>query len=288
MRKYLKPIAAIIIALSLAPCLTAQGKAEAGGWKLGVQSYTFHRFSLLETFDKVKELGLQYIEVYPGHKLGGEFGDKTFGHGLNAADRKRLLEIASSKGIRIIATGVSVPENPEEWEPLFSFAKEMGMEIITAEPAYGDWDRVESLAAKYGIRLAVHNHPQPSGYWNPDLLLNQIGKRSAMTGSCADVGHWAREGLSSIDCLRKLQGRIISLHFKDIAPKRAGEKEQHDVIWGSGILRVREMLLELKRQNFRGLLSIEYEYNWDNSLPDIRRCIDFYRQVTDEIFEGGE
>ena len=283
MRKYLKYIAIIIVGLCLVPGLAAQSKAAANGWKLGVQSYSFHKFTLLETFDKVKELGLQYIEVYPGHKLGGEFGAKTFGHTLNAADRKRLLEIASSKGIKIIATGVSVPEKRDEWEQLFIFAKEMGMEIITAEPAYEDWDLVESLAGKYNIKLAVHNHPQPSGYWNPDLLLQQISRRSTVIGSCADVGHWAREGLSQIDCLKKLEGRIISLHFKDIAPKQEGEKEQHDVIWGSGILQVRQMLLELKRQNFRGLLSIEYEYNWDNSVPDIRRCIEFYNQITNEI-----
>jgi sugar phosphate isomerase/epimerase len=160
----------------------------------------------------------------------------------------------------------------------------MGMEYITCEPALDDWDLVEKLSEEYGIRIAVHNHPKPSTYWNPDNLLEAIGGRSNMIGSCADVGHWRREGLNQLECLKKLEGRIISLHFKDIAAKKEGEQEQHDVIWGRGILDIKGMLEELKRQNFKGVFAIEYEYNWENSVPDIRKSIAYFNQVTNEIF----
>ena len=89
--------------------------------------------------------------------------------------------------------------------------------------------------------------------------------------------------MDQIECLKKLKGRLISLHFKDIAPKKAGEKEQHDVIWGTGILDVKGMLKELKSQKFKGVFSIEHEYNWENSVPDIKKCIQYFNQVTDEI-----
>ena len=91
------------------------------------------------------------------------------------------------------------------------------------------------------------------------------------------------EGLNQIDCLKQLKGRIISLHFKDIAPKKAGENEQHDVIWGTGILDVKGMLKELKSQNFKGVFSIEYEYNWENSVPDIKECIQYFNKTANEI-----
>ena len=39
----------------------------------------------------------------------------------------------------------------------------------------------------------------------------------------------------------------------------------------------------LKEQQFKGYLSIEYEYNWDNSVPDIKKCIEEFNRVTDEI-----
>ena len=179
--------------------------------------------------------------------------------------------------------GVVVTEKPGEWEQIFRFAKDMGMEYISCEPAIADWDLVEKLVKQYGIKISVHNHPQPSTYWKPENLLKEISNRSKLIGSSADVGHWRRNGLNQIECLKKLEGRIISLHFKDIAPKVEGEKEQHDVIWGKGILDVKGMLLELKRQNFKGVFAIEYEYNWDNSVPDIKECVSYFNQVTDQI-----
>lgn len=264
--------------------IQAQTKAEKQGWRLGMQSYSFHLFTLAEAFDKTQELGLKYIEVFPGHKLGGKWGDQTFGPQLDAQTRQEIKELAASKGIKIVSTGVVVTNSADEWEPLFQFAKDMGMEYISCEPALEDWDLVEKLSRQYDIKVAVHNHPKPSVYWNPDNLLKAINDRSKMTGSCADVGHWRREGLNQIDCLKKLEGRIISLHFKDIAPKEEGVKEQHDVIWGQGILDVKGMLKELKRQKFKGVFCIEYEYNWENSVPDIRKNIEYFNQVTAKMF----
>ena len=75
----------------------------------------------------------------------------------------------------------------------------------------------------------------------------------------------------------------ISLHFKDSAPEKAGENEQHDVIWGTGILDVKGMLKELKSQNFKRVFSIEYEYNWENSVPDIKECIQYFNKTANEI-----
>ena len=34
---------------------------------------------------------------------------------------------------------------------------------------------------------------------------------------------------------------------------------------------------ELKRQGFTGHISIEYEANWDNSVPDVKKCVEFVR-----------
>lgn len=259
-------------------------KAEAHGIYLAVQSYSFHLFSVVEALEKTQELGIKYIEIYPGHKLGSKWGDKVFDFNMDTKTRKEIKALAESKGIKIIATGVFVANNTEDWEKMFAFAKEMDMEFITCEPALKDWDLVETLSNKYNIKVAVHNHPKPSNYWNPDLLLQAISARSKNIGSCADVGHWRREGLNQIDCLKKLEGRIISSHFKDIAPKEEGGDEQHDVIWGTGILNVKGMLEELKRQEFKGYLSIEYEYNWENSIPDIQQCIAYYNKIALEIF----
>ncbi|MDR1861027.1 MAG: sugar phosphate isomerase/epimerase [Bacteroidales bacterium] len=266
------------------PTPTPQQKAEQNGWRLGMQSYTFHLFPLTAALDKTQELGIKYIEIYPGHPLGPKWQGQSFGYQMDAATRKEIKELAESKGIKIVGTGVFAPNTPDGWEQEFAFAKDMGMEFITCEPNTADWDLVEALSKKYGIKVSVHNHPKPSTYWTPDSLLHYAGSRDPGIGACADVGHWRREGLNQLDCLKKLNGRIVSLHFKDIADKQEGEAEQHDVIWGTGILDVKGMLNELKQQQFKGVFSIEYEYNWENSVPDIRQCISYYEQVVNELF----
>ncbi|MDD4515824.1 sugar phosphate isomerase/epimerase [Massilibacteroides sp.] len=282
-KNLLKAILLLLTILFVLPA-GAQTKAEKNGWRLGMQSYSFHKFTLVEALDKTQELGIKYIEIYPGHKLGGKWGDKVFDFNLDATTQREILQLAVSKGIKIVGCGVYVADKSSDWEKMFKFAQQMKLEFITCEPALADWDLVERLAKLYNIKVSVHNHPQPSEYWTPDNLLKAIKSRSPMIGSCADVGHWRREGLNQIDCLKRLDGRVISLHFKDIAEKKAGEKEQHDVIWGTGILDVKGMLKELTRQKFKGVFSIEYEYNWDNSVPDIKQCIDYFNQVTDELF----
>lgn len=282
--KYMSKIVVLVVSCLLIFTGCAQKKVQKQDWKLSMQSYTFHLFPLTEALDKTQELGIKYIEVYPGHKLGGKWGDKVFDFNLDTQTQKEIKDLAASKGIKIIGCGVYVAEKSSDWEKMFRFAKSMNMEFITCEPALEDWDLVEKLAEEYKIKVSVHNHPQPSAYWKPENLLKAIHGRSQLLGSCSDVGHWRREGLNQIDCLKQLKGRVISLHFKDIADKVPGVKEQHDVIWGTGILDVKGMLQELKEQNFKGVFSIEYEYNWDNSVPDIKKCVAYFNEVTNEIF----
>ncbi len=274
--------------LLLACCLVAANasagtktKAEKQGWKLSMQSYTLHLFSVVQSLDKTASLGLKYIEIYPGQKMGEGFGDAVFGYDLTAEQQKQLKKLAKTKGIKIISSGVWTPTR-EEWPKVFAFAKSMGMEYISAEPARDDWDVVEKYAKQYKIKVSTHNHPNEASYWKPEILLSCIGTRSNLLGSCADVGHFKRMNLDATESLRKLNGRIISLHFKDIAPK-GGAEELEDVVWGNGILNVKGMLQELKQQNFKGYFTIEYEANWENNLPEIRKSIDYFNRVADEI-----
>ena len=222
--------------------LQAKTKAEKAGWKIAMQSYTFHMFSVLEAFDKCQELGIKYIEIYPGHKLGEGYGDLSFGPDLDAQTLKKIQREASSRGLKIVGSGVYVSDSKEDWNRFFQMAKALRMDYVTCEPNPDLWDHVEALSKKYGIQVAVHNHPRPSTYWNPDALLQHIQGRAKGIGSCADIGHWNRQGLDEMECLRKLGSRLITFHFKDIAPKRSGEAEQSDVIWGTGCLQLKQIL----------------------------------------------
>jgi hypothetical protein len=153
----------------------------------------------------------------------------------------------------------------------------MGIETIVSEPPEDAFDLIERLCNEYKINVAIHNHPKPSHYWNPDTVLKVCKGRSARIGACADTGHWMRSGINPVEALKKLRGKIISLHIKDL--NEFGNRNAHDVIWGTGAGDFKAILTELDRQKFKGVFSIEYEHNWLNSMPEISGCVAYFRKA---------
>lgn len=256
-------------------------KAEEYGWKLSMKSYTFRLFSGIEAIEKTKELGVKYIEMSSNQRVGGDIGDDKFNYKLTQDKRKKIKEFARSKGVKIVSTSMGTPK-AEEWKDIFAFAKDMGLEYITAEPAAEDWSLVEDLVKKYKIKVACHNHPSEKSYWKPEILLQYIQNRSKLLGACCDIGHYKRMNLDPIVCLKKLEDRIVSFDFKDIKINNSST-DFEDVIWGQGVLDINGILNELKNQNFRGYFTIEYETNWENNIPDIKKSIEYFNMISSQI-----
>ena len=88
--------------------------------------------------------------------------------------------------------------------------------------------------------------------------------------------------LDPIVCLKKLEDRIVSFDFKDIKINNSST-DFEDVIWGQGVLDINGILNELKNQNFRGYFTIEYETNWENNIPDIKKSIEYFNMISSQI-----
>ena len=243
-------------------------------WKLGVQMWTFRMFTVAEALDKVDSAGIKYIEAFWGQPLGAGMKD-SFGVKMSDDSKAKLKQMLQSKGISIVAMGVIVPQNREEWKKAFDLAKEFGLSYITAEPIKNQWDMVDSMAGAYGIKVAIHDHPKPNMYWSPDSVLAAIVGHTNI-GSCADVGHWARSGVNPVDALKKLEGHVFGVHLKDI--KKFNDTKSEDTVVSKGVIDFPAIFAELKRQNFKGMLSIEHESNWYHSVPDIIETVKYYNE----------
>jgi sugar phosphate isomerase/epimerase len=255
--------------------------AEALGWHLGCTSYCFQLFTLFEAIEKTASLGLKYIDIYTGQKLGGKFGDVTMQPGLAKEYLAALKKKLSQHGVTLgNYASMEYPKNEAEWRKFYAWLKELGIDTFVTEPAEQDVPMIDKLCNEYKIDLAIHNHPKPSHYWNPETVLRVVKGRSRRVGACADTGHWKRSGFDPVECMKKLQGRIITFHFKDV--KREGDG-YHDVPWGTGECNVRGMLEEAWRQQFKGVFSFEYEYHWENSLPELAQSVEFFDKVAAEI-----
>lgn len=297
----MKLISVLLATVLFSPLVRAEGApsaqtpAEKLGWKLAMHSYTLNRFSIDDAIDKTAAIGIKYMSVSGNINLPGSPKFKAVPTPtLSEKDIAAIQAHMKEKGIdpTFVNMGVVHPTADESKSRVFfEAAKRLGIDTLVAEPEAKSMadlpkvmDVVEKLAIEYNIKVAIHDHPKPSFYWNPDTVLTAVKGRSPLLGACADVGHWKRSGLDPVECLKRLEGRVITLHFKDLVKGPAPtENGLHDVPWGTGTSDAKGMLRELKRQHFHGAICIEYEYHWDNSIPEIAKCVTWFNETCAEL-----
>ena len=264
-----------------APEVRDDSAAEKLGWRLGVQAWTFRDRTCLEAIDTAARLGLKYIELYPGQALSPENRGVQVGPDMGQANLELLRARLGADRVRVLSFGVvGLSKDAAAARKIFDFARELGLENLSAEPEPDALDLVASLADEYGLNVAMHNHPQPSRYWNPDVVLEASKGRTKRLGSCSDTGHWMRAQFVPVEALKKLEGRVMHLHFKDLNDFG----EAHDVPWGTGKGDPKAMMAELKRQGFQGYLSIEYEYgNLQELAENLPKCVAFFDKTAAEL-----
>jgi len=273
----------LTVALSFASAIVRAepipADCQTGGFALGCQAWTFKEFTVLEAIDKTAAAGGKVIELFAGQKFSPDKPGVVLDQ--NASDEvvAELKARLAKDGIRVVNFGVlPIPNNEAEARKIFDFAKKLGLYGVTTE-SVESIDLIEKLVKEYNICVGFHDHPRRPNdpnykMWDPNYVLSVVKGRDPRIGSCADVGHWVRSGLTPVDCLKILKGRIISVHLKDLNEK---SPNAHDVPFGTGVSDIPGILNELKRQKFAGNISIEYEYNWTNNVVDAAQCVGFVR-----------
>ena len=226
--------------------------AQKADWKVGIQTWTFHNLTLMETLDKTQQLGMGYAEAFFFQELGAPFPKETYlNYDLSDDDCALLRHEFKKRGIKPIAFGVASYGTNEEWDKFFAFAHKIGAHM----------------------EVAIHNHPSPCIYASAEVVEKALKGRSSLMGVCADIGHWKRVGEDPLKNLQKLSGRIKVAHLKDLTDK------MEDATWGTGILPVKAFVNELKRQHFNGLISIEYD-DFKSDIQEIRNSLEFLRKCS--------
>jgi sugar phosphate isomerase/epimerase len=251
---------------------------KTNGFAIGLQAYTFNRFTVFEAIEKTAEAGGKVIEFYPGQKLSKEQPEVKWNH--DAPDdvvAKVQAKLAQHK-IKAVNYGVvGIPTEEADARKIFEFAKKLGIRAVTTE-SFEAIDTIEKMVKEYDIRVGFHDHPRKPEkptyrMWDPYFILELTKGRDERIGACADTGHWQTSGINPVWAVRTLKGRVISSHLKD----KLDYGKSHDVPYGQGVGEIGRVLQELKDQGFDGNISIEYEHNWENSLPEVKQCIDFVR-----------
>lgn len=262
------------------PLVKGTPNAHRLGWRVGFSAYTFRALTLFEALEQINAVGLRHVELFSWQKLSPEHPEAKPGPELTKTLRRDLKKKASDLGIRFEAcyTGLG---NADAAKAFFEFAAEMGLAAIVSEPAESLMDAIEKLTDEYKIDLALHNHPMPAHYWNPDVGLAALANRSPRMGFCADTGHWCRCGLEPVEVLKKVGPRVKSFHLKDLGT--FGERGAKDVVWGQGQGRIAAILAEAKRQELKPYFGIEWERTDRNELPDHAESVAFFETTAGKL-----
>ncbi len=249
------------------------------GFAIGCQANSFSRFTVLEAIEKTAQSGGRIIEFYPDQKLSRSQPDVLWNH--SASDQAIAEVKAKLSQLKLKAVGYGVVAIPDEnaARRVFDFARRMGIRAVITE-SVGSIDLLEKLAKEYDIAVAVHHHPRrpndPSyRLWDPSYIAGLVQGRDRRLGACVDTGNWARSGIRPLEGLRILKGRVLCVHLKDMT--ELGKRDAHEVPFGTGACDIAACLEELKSQRFHGDLAVEYEYNPDNNLAEVTRCVEFLR-----------
>jgi sugar phosphate isomerase/epimerase len=242
--------------------------------QLGMQAWTFRSLTLADTLQKAQDLGIKNLEIFNGQELGGGMQGKL-SHSIDEQTRTTLKKLAADKGVTIVSYGVITGHDEADWKAIFDFAKAMNLKWISSEPKPEELPLVAKLAKESGIRVALHNHPPPSVYWNPEFALEKLEPYWPEIGLCADTGHWARADFNPVTVLQRALPRTITLHFKDL--NQRGVREAKDVPWGTGTSDMAGQILALRKAGFDGVALIEYENETPHLTEDVKACAEYFR-----------
>lgn len=249
--------------------------AEKLGWRLTCQMYTFRDRTFYEGLDVLAGLGVRLVE--PGYflPLAKDRPGLTTCEKLSPEMRKEMKQRMNDLGMKMPSFYAGIEGDKNAYRKIFDFSKEMGVEILIAEPPPEMFETLDALCAEYKMKLAVHNHPEGPGskYWNPDTLVAACQGRSSRIGGCPDTGHWVRSGLDTLESLRKYKDRIVTVHLKDAA--EMGKRDSRDVPLGTGKGNYTALLQQFLDWKWRGLMSIEYEHLSPQLVQDVAQCVKF-------------
>lgn len=274
-RSFLQTGAATAAGLLAAAPARAAGDL-VGDISLGVQSYTFRQFNLEQALRRMKDLGIKNAEFYNNHIP------------QNSTPAQLTAILGQCKEYEVTPVGFGVQaftDNHDANKRVFDFGKALGVKYLSADPAPNSFDSLDRLVAEYNIAIAIHPHG-PSGknlhrWYSAEVIMRAVRDHHRLIGACLDTGHLIRaaqlgERLDPAQQVRHMGARNFGMHLKDHDNRR-----KEDVVFGApeGALNIAQVLAALREVRFNGAICIEYEAHPQDPSPDMKKCVDYVRDL---------
>ena len=235
---------------------------------LGIGTYTYHSLSIDDMIVQLKRLKIAEIEMSRGEFM------------LFSRPTPEQFEGVKTKldraGIRSVSYYSATIKDDTDLENAIRFAKLLGATNVTGDATGSILQRIDERFTQSGLTFGIHNHyfKQKFAYESEDEVLNALSGRSRTMGASLDVGHIASCGFDTVDAVRRLAPHLKMVHLKDV--KASGGEV--NVLLGTGIARIADVMKTLRAVNYAGLVAIEYEHDGPVE-EDVRKEVEYARTL---------
>lgn len=261
----------------------AAGKAassKVGGLQIGVQSFTFRKFTLERMLDAMRAIGLDSVELWTGHLDPAKADEAAF-----KAARGKL----DAAGIRVSAYCVNFAPDVTDalLDRAFTGAGLLGTKIMTTSTEKAVVPKLDTWAQKYGVTLGLHNHWLKDSWFHGNEQQNFGGPadfeegllgRSKHIAINLDAGHFSAAGHDPVAFFEKHHDRIVSLHVKD----RAADAQHSYTRFGQGATPIAALLKACQKVHFKYAVNIEWEIDEDNPTEPVREAYAYVKKALRE------
>ena len=255
-------------ALLGAGAVAACGNAAPKRLKLGIGCYTYHALTVDDMIAELEALEIEEIEM-----SRGEFMNFTKPPVERFESFRRKIDAA---GIKCVSYYAPTIKERSDLDTAIRFGRILGVSNITGDPTGEILKYVDERMTAEGLSFGIHNHyfKQKFAYESPEDVLDALRGLSNTVGCTLDLGHIVSCGYDTVDAVRKLGPRLKLVHLKDV--KAAGG--EINVPLGTGAGRIPQVMQELRRARFAGLVAFEYEKAGDIR-EDVRRQVAYARKL---------
>jgi sugar phosphate isomerase/epimerase len=242
--------------------------AAAARLNIGVGTFSYHTLSIEDMILQLQRLGVKQVEMSRGEFM------------LMQPPTPQMCQSARDKfdraGIQCVSYYTATIKNDRDVDYALRFAKILGAGNVSGDATGGILNRIDERFTAAGLTFGIHNHWFKHGfaYQSVEDVQNALSGLSKTVGATLDVGQMAACGHDPVDAVRRLAPRLLMLHLKDVA----GIGAEHNVLFGRGIARIPEVMTELKKIDYRGLVAIEYEKE-ANPDSDMQVLVEYARHL---------
>ena len=249
-------------------------------FRLGIAGYTFNKFTLDQTLEMLKKVDVHYLCI------------KDFHLPLKSTEAEiaAFHEKCKSFGVTGYGVGPIYMGSEEEVNAAFDYAKRAGVKTLVGVPyKLVDKKRAASpelltlIGAKvkaYDIKYAIHNHgpDMPDLFPSAESAIELISGLDPRVGLCLDIGHQFRDGKDPVKAILAYAGRLHDVHIKNVTE---ATKKGSGIELPRGAIDFPAVVRALRKSNYSGVCSLEYEKDMADPLLGIAESIGYFRGVMD-------